>query len=116
LDEVPLAGERVDRCRSCQGIFFDYGELGSLVRMVRLFREAQIDEPDLDLVPDREHGRAVPCPADGAAMAPDDIGGVVVDICPACRGLWLDGGELAALKIAEAGIRAHLGLYRRLGS
>lgn len=116
LDEVPLGTELVDRCPTCQGIFFDEGELDSLVWMVRLFDEVRLDEPDVDIVPAEDDQRDVVCPADGATMRADDLGGVIVDRCPACGGIWLDGGELAALKIAEGNIRAHLDLYRRLGS
>ncbi len=39
-----------------------------------------------------------PCPVDGEIMAKEVAAMVVVDRCPACHGVWLDGGELEKLK------------------
>jgi Zn-finger nucleic acid-binding protein len=43
------------------------------------------------------------------------VGGEVVDRCPECAGVWLDDGEVAALKLAEEHIRRYIDLYIRLG-
>ena len=37
-------------------------------------------------------------PVDGATMSKEIAHMIVVDRCPACQGVWLDGGELARLK------------------
>ncbi|MGH7566747.1 MAG: zf-TFIIB domain-containing protein, partial [Gemmatimonadota bacterium] len=37
------------------------------------------------------------CPLDGVAMSKEIVLNVVVDRCPACKGMWLDGGELELL-------------------
>ena len=37
------------------------------------------------------------CPNDNAAMQTLERGGVQFDMCPACRGVWLDRGELEKL-------------------
>lgn len=34
------------------------------------------------------------CPADGATLEMSERKGVEIDYCPACRGVWLDRGEL----------------------
>ena len=34
------------------------------------------------------------CPRDGAELVAVDKGGVEIDYCPSCRGVWLDRGEL----------------------
>lgn len=34
------------------------------------------------------------CPVDGATLVITDRGGVEIDYCPDCRGVWLDRGEL----------------------
>src|SRR5687767_9201919 len=34
------------------------------------------------------------CPVDGATLVMSDRQGVEIDYCPACRGVWLDRGEL----------------------
>ena len=37
------------------------------------------------------------CPNDNAAMQTLERGGVQFDMCPTCRGVWLDRGELDKL-------------------
>ncbi|HIG44489.1 MAG: zf-TFIIB domain-containing protein [bacterium] len=39
-----------------------------------------------------------PCPIDGEAMNKEIAHMIVVDRCPKCQGVWLDGGELERLK------------------
>lgn len=34
------------------------------------------------------------CPIDGTTLVITDRSGVEIDYCPACRGVWLDRGEL----------------------
>ncbi|MGE3333542.1 MAG: zf-TFIIB domain-containing protein [Rhodospirillaceae bacterium] len=34
------------------------------------------------------------CPADNETLVMADRGGVEIDYCPKCRGVWLDRGEL----------------------
>ncbi len=42
------------------------------------------------------------CPNDNAAMQTLDRHGVQFDMCPSCRGVWLDRGELEKLMAAAA--------------
>ena len=42
------------------------------------------------------------CPNDNAAMQTLERGGVQFDMCPTCRGVWLDRGELD--KIVERSV------------
>ena len=34
------------------------------------------------------------CPNDGATLTMSERGGIEIDYCPTCRGVWLDRGEL----------------------
>lgn len=34
------------------------------------------------------------CPIDGTTLSLSERGGVEIDFCPKCRGVWLDRGEL----------------------
>ncbi len=34
------------------------------------------------------------CPVDGATLTMSERGGIEIDYCPTCRGVWLDRGEL----------------------
>ncbi len=47
------------------------------------------------------------CPVDGSALAMARRQGLEIDYCPACRGIWLDRGELD--KIIERNERAVAG-------
>lgn len=40
------------------------------------------------------------CPVDGTAMKKEVIHNLVIDRCPQCGGVWLDGEELEAIKKA----------------
>jgi uncharacterized protein len=44
------------------------------------------------------------CPIDGEMLVIADRGGVEIDYCPKCRGVWLDRGELD--KIIERSVQA----------
>ena len=44
----------------------------------------------------RESART--CPVDGASMQKEIAHMLVIDRCPECKGVWLDGGELENLK------------------
>ncbi|MDA0791233.1 MAG: zf-TFIIB domain-containing protein [Proteobacteria bacterium] len=39
-----------------------------------------------------------PCPVDGTTMVKEIAHMLVIDRCPSCKGVWLDGGELERLK------------------
>jgi hypothetical protein len=42
------------------------------------------------------------CMVDGNQMTKDVILNVVIDRCPKCNGVWLDGGELELIRLAVA--------------
>lgn len=58
--------------------------------------EACEKEIETRLAADREDTR--PCPLDKASMVKEVVGGVVIDRCPTCKGVWLDGGELEQIR------------------
>lgn len=43
------------------------------------------------------------CPVDGTALAMSERHGIEIDYCPACRGVWLDRGELDKIVEKSAG-------------
>ncbi len=45
------------------------------------------------------------CPVDNETLVMADRGGVEIDYCPKCRGVWLDRGELDKI-IERAGVSA----------
>lgn len=50
----------------------------------------------LQVQAEREEKRA--CPVDGTPMRKGAIQDVIIDRCPQCNGIWLDGGELDTIK------------------
>ena len=49
------------------------------------------------------------CPIDGTPMTKEIHLNIVIDRCPSCRGVWLDGGELELMKgTLEAGMTTDL--------
>ena len=86
----------VDRCEMCGGIWFDKYEL------IPVLHESL---PELTTLRGRsapgrmnqKHGR---CPQDAAGLirVSSTFGNsVIVDTCPQCQGVWLDGGEFDSL-------------------
>ena len=41
------------------------------------------------------------CPKDGADLVEREIDHVKVDVCPDCRGMWMDAGELELIRDAR---------------
>ena len=92
----------VDRCKSCQGIWCDHRELGELLgqnkwRLHKLTGAAPQDQLN------RKRAK---CPRDQTDLI--RVGSVhdrkiVLDSCPTCKGIWLDGGELDRLLEATPG-------------
>ena len=81
----------VDNCPECQGTFLDSMELA---RILGLSRDLAVERLVLDDIPPMR------CPGCQARMHSQWFSQerkVMLDACPACRGIWLDGGELKAL-------------------
>lgn len=88
---------RADVCRGCAGVWLDEYEL------------AEVD-PSLGALPFRSdaiaqlgvvHDGTPRCPRCGGRCAEIAVLDVAVDVCTACRGVWLDGTELEAVRRAS---------------
>ena len=68
--------------------------------------EACVEEMNLMLEAAEESERL--CPIDGTKMGKEIAHMLIVDRCPSCQGIWLDGGELERLKggVEEAALKA----------
>lgn len=44
------------------------------------------------------------CPKCGQKLATDHYGRVEIDVCPSCRGVWLDANELETILASESGL------------
>jgi Zn-finger nucleic acid-binding protein len=90
----------IDRCGSCSGEFYDPTELDR----VHFFDEpsrrelTRLVEPRL-----RQPGKdeRIGCPGCGHSMEIVDVAAMKpfqIDVCPKCKGTWLDGGEAEHLR------------------
>lgn len=52
----------------------------------------------LKILTEREPERL--CPVDGSTLKKTNNDGIVIDRCPNCNGIWLDEGELEAIRKA----------------
>ena len=55
-------------------------------------------ECQVKILIDREPERT--CPVDGAMLVKSASDQIIIDQCPVCKGIWLDAGELDAIKEA----------------
>jgi Zn-finger nucleic acid-binding protein len=90
----------VNRCSSCDGIWFDADELSQLLaedaRQVTQLRRGSLRE---ELA-----GKKGVCPREGGELLRVYSAvnrSVIIDACPDCRGIWLDGGEFEKLFAAR---------------
>lgn len=93
----------IERCDTCLGLFFDPGELETLleatVSSVHEIDRSGLDAINADRVPDRYGVSYIKCPVCSKLMNRINFGiksGVIVDRCKE-HGVWLDGGELRQL-------------------
>jgi Zn-finger nucleic acid-binding protein len=112
-DGRALATERyeadldVDVCSECRGIWLDKGELEQIEEVHERNHARQLRvEPDTvaaSLEMARQAARpAAACPSCQVDMERREYGlasQILIEVCPAGCGLWLDEGELAALEV-----------------
>jgi hypothetical protein len=83
---MALFGEKCHRCGNrTRNKEDDKAVCGSCVEEMKLMLEASQEASML-------------CPADGATMKKEVAHMLVIDRCPNCSGVWLDGGELERLR------------------
>lgn len=75
----------LDRCTFCSGLWFDGGELQAVLGK----------RPAATLTEEQQSSRK--CPRCTTAMKPAIVGGLRVEFCLTCHGVFLDDGELTAL-------------------
>jgi Zn-finger nucleic acid-binding protein len=84
---TPSVSVEIDRCASCGGVWFDYGEAEALTKRALPF------EPLADAATSRR------CPTCGLSLTPGLLPEVTtVEVCTACRGAWFDYEDLKLLQ------------------
>ena len=106
LKTVKRSDVELEECSACGGVFLDRGELESLQSAVEKAGGAALGAPT-DTVSEgfsAAHNEELPpidCVKCTIQMERRRYGfgsQTVIDECPNCGGLWLDGGELEALQ------------------
>lgn len=100
LTPFNLGDLELDRCAGCEGVWFDKGEVGPYLRFSK-------DLPDLKRSLATAETRDVACPRCNTHMqempyVPEAR--LLIDRCPSCEGVWLDGGELPMLARVPDGV------------
>ncbi len=100
-EQLGARGVLIDICVECGGVWLDKGEILSFSASPDVL-QGHLDMGLLDA-----HPSGIDCPRCGTGLTE---GGLIkpkllVDLCPSCGGLWMDGGEMAALRKAEASLR-----------
>ncbi|MBI3928748.1 MAG: zf-TFIIB domain-containing protein [Armatimonadetes bacterium] len=89
MSVVDINGLEIDECRHCDGMWLDRGEPERL-SFLDVVRKGLLQPTGFDdtrrVVPRAERG----CPRCGSIFDHYRIRGITVDVCPDCRGLWLE--------------------------
>ncbi len=101
LSKASVADVRVFHCATCRGVLAEQEVFSTIVKLLRARASG---EPDPVRPVDREElEREIACPCCGRTMDTHPYygpGNVVVDNCAGCGVIWLDYGELAAIRDA----------------
>lgn len=98
LSDAKFENVEVDKCPNCNGVWFDEGELRRVDEKI----EPKIIE--IKSIPSlKEQYVDLNCPNCENSIVMDKVlseldKDVVMDVCPSCKGIWLDGGEFDAIK------------------
>ncbi len=87
-------GMIIDRCTKCKGLWFDVGEITQFLQSEQL-KENFLEPAEPGETVNDSGSRQ--CPRCSKVMTQPVVGGVKVDICDTCSGIWLDQGELNTL-------------------
>ena len=94
--EVECCEVEFDLCFICDGVYLDGGEL------LRITDNKPLDCWLHSDVADKPPGE-LKCPRCSEKMVTDRVGDVELDLCPKCKGVWFDGGELDEVKSMKPG-------------
>ena len=100
LSPKNYAGQTVDVCETCRGLWCDSGELGAVVNALISLNKVP-DGKGGTFTAARQHEdndlQAKPCPCCEETTVSFNFAydsNIFLNRCKACDGVWLDGGEL----------------------
>jgi len=90
----------LDYCATCQGVWFDFGELELLLESLSLESPKEFFNSIIDSKEAETSEKKRKCPICGRKMKKTILGQqppILIDACRRGDGLWFDGGELGQL-------------------
>jgi Zn-finger nucleic acid-binding protein len=97
-----IEGVHVDFCGGCKGIWFDEGELA-------FYTEMPVDVPDYESSMKSGRQTGLPCPRCESQQLFEihylHKEHPLLDICPACKGVFIDKGELPMIESMTTKLR-----------
>jgi Zn-finger nucleic acid-binding protein len=115
MDPIKIDTVEVDKCLQCEGLWFDYEEVGHILTSFRL-EDIDSTKPNSaeEMVEDR-----LECPRCERDMnkvfSPEEWNGVIFDYCWPCHGVWFDRGELTKIT-DQGGIMDIINFLRKMKS
>ena len=98
LTEYEHQGVKVDFCRSCGGSWFDFGEVSQYFLL-----KQDIPDDAEPILSFRYKSFRKTCPRDQQDLKEFSYtGSLLIDVCPTCKGIWLDSGEVRKLEQVAA--------------
>lgn len=100
MTQETYEGIEIDRCPACKGMFLDQGEL---LAMISQKMGNTADTLLFSATSDQMDGLEADCTKCNRPMMPmKGPGDIRVDVCPHCKGIFLDQGELATLQLYKS--------------
>jgi len=99
LTKASYGDVEIDQCTECHGIWLDAGELTDLQAWFTSNDQFLEDTRNAGSLPRHDDLLESVCPVDDTQLkgcrlpATEDLDRPVLDICPTCLGIWVDGGE-----------------------
>src|SRR4051812_24237017 len=91
LARVEVDGVLVDQCATCDGMWFDGGELRRVLGMKSVAPLRNVAHPSR--ADDDKPARCPRCRGQGNLVRVRSVkSDIHIDTCPVCGGQWLDGG------------------------
>jgi Zn-finger nucleic acid-binding protein len=84
----------IDYCDSCNGLWFDGGEVQWLIKARTLPENFAALSGEMDIDAPRAREKTRPCPRCQVGMKKITYQGLNLDYCDHCAGTWFDAGEL----------------------
>lgn len=99
LTERAFGSEMLDGCPTCGGIWFDYRELDGLCRdkTTGLMEVERAFNPTFGVERTQGDMKCPKCDTGLYEFSFKHTPSVRLDACPACKGIWVDDGELQAI-------------------